>query len=187
MYRAFLVIILMTPSFPLFSQGSAENSKHLLKKIDSYINAGRLDGAEKLLRSAVKDHPDDLELLSKYGSVLIQKGDSTGTWHLNKVVTRDPDHLFAHKELGRHYLMKGVQTNFLIERAESSNAEELESIKKKRDGQLQKMIHHYEHVIRLEPKDQLTLTALMNVYSLLEDKENYNKVVLKLEALKNNH
>lgn len=42
----------------------------------------------------------------------------------------------------------------------------------------------YGQEVDVEPKDKLTLQALMNVYGLLEEEKNFNRIVQQMEALK---
>lgn len=180
-----LLIISMMMGMHFISCAQGPEVKKNLKELDRIITAGDLDSAEDKLMKLTESHPEEIEYLVRYGSVLIQKDDSTGIIHLEKVVTLDPDHLFAHKEAGRFYMMQGVRNNSLLERASTSKSEKISELKKIRDEALGKMTQHYEQVIRLDSKDQLTLQALMNVYGLLEDEENFNRIVQKMDALKN--
>jgi len=153
-------------------------------EIDKIISLGELDNAEEKLVKLLELNPKELEYRVRYGSVLIQKENSEGIVHLENVIATNPDHLFANKVAGRFYMMEGVRMNSRLERTEASKDEKASEFKKARDAALVKMTAHYKQVIRLEPKDELTLKALMNVYGLLEDEDNFNRIVQQMEALK---
>ncbi len=179
MFKSLVTIILL-----LFFSGlnaQSESNKKLnesLEEAESYINQGMLDEAGELLKTLIEKHPNHLVALSKYGSVLIQKNDSSGVFYLKKVLAMEADYLFAHKELGRFYLMGALSENKKLEQAQSlGEKEKLNVLTVNRDSLLNQMIYHFERVIKLEPRDILTLRSLRNVYGLKEDKENFDRIV----------
>lgn len=179
MFKPFVTIIFLLFFLGLNAQNGANKELNgVLEEAESYINQGMLDEAEELLKTLIEKHPSHLVALSKYGSVLIQKNDSSGAYYLKKVLAKEADYLFAHKELGRFYLMGALSENKKLERAQSlGEKEKLNELTVNRDSLLNQMIYHFERVIKIEPRDVLTLRSLRNVYGLKEDKENFDRIV----------
>lgn len=183
MQRAAFLLILFNIQIAILAQSTVSESE--MASVDTLVNMGDLEEAQKLLEGFLNENPQEPALLIKYGSVLIQMDDDSGVEYLRSALKIVPNDLICLKELGMFYLMKAVRANLRYEREEG--LEQKEVFKKVRDTHLDNIVIHFERIITLQPKDILILRALQNVYGLKGDKEELNRITTVINEINKNN
>lgn len=150
----------------------------------SYISAGNNAEAEKLIQEILALGADNPDNLNYVGGIYRDAGDmAKAEEYYNKSLSLKADQTDAYFGLASTYFNKGID---LLKEAEKVPLEDetglYDKMKNEAFEYFKKAIPNYNKVLEKKPKDFQTLKSLRNIYSLLNMKEEYQKIDAMLNA-----
>lgn len=150
----------------------------------SYISAGNNAEAEKLIQEILALGADNPDNLNYVGGIYRDAGDmAKAEEYYNKSLSLKADQTDAYFGLASTYFNKGID---LLKEAEKVPLEDetglYDKMKNEAFDYFNKAIPNYNKVLEKKPKDFQTLKSLRNIYSLLNMKEEYQKIDAMLNA-----
>ena len=151
----------------------------------SYISAGNNAEAEKLIQEILALGADNPDNLNYVGGIYRDAGDmAKAEEYYNKSLSLKADQTDAYFGLASTYFNKGID---LLKEAEKVPLEDetglYDKMKNEAFDYFNKAIPNYNKVLEKKPKDFQTLKSLRNIYSLLNMKEEYQKIDAMLNAM----
>lgn len=150
----------------------------------SYISAGNNAEAEKLIQEILALGADNPDNLNYVGGIYRDAGDmAKAEEYYNKSLSLKADQTDAYFGLASTYFNKGID---LLKEAEKVPLDDetglYDKMKNEAFDYFNKAIPNYNKVLEKKPKDFQTLKSLRNIYSLLNMKEEYQKIDAMLNA-----
>ncbi len=150
----------------------------------SYISAGNNTEAEKLIQEILALGADNPENLNYVGGIYRDAGDmAKAEEYYNKSLSLNADQTDAYFGLASTYFNNAIS---LLKEAEKVPLEDetglYDKMKNEAFDYFNKAIPNYNKVLEKKPKDFQTLKSLRNIYSLLNMKEEYQKIDAMLNA-----
>lgn len=150
----------------------------------SYISAGNNTEAEKLIQEILALGADNPENLNYVGGIYRDAGDmAKAEEYYNKSLSLNADQTDAYFGLASTYFNNAIS---LLKEAEKVPLEDetglYDKMKNEAFDYFNKAIPNYNKVLEKKPKDFQTLKSLRNIYSLLNMKEEYQKIDAILNA-----
>lgn len=150
----------------------------------SYISAGNNAEAEKLIQEILALGADNPENLNYVGGIYRDAGDmAKAEEYYNKSLSLNADQTDAYFGLASTYFNNAIS---LLKEAEKVPLEDetglYDKMKNEAFDYFNKAIPNYNKVLEKKPKDFQTLKSLRNIYSLLNMKEEYQKIDAMLNA-----
>lgn len=150
----------------------------------SYISAGNNTEAEKLIQEILALGADNPENLNYVGGIYRDAGDMVkAEEYYNKSLSLNADQTDAYFGLASTYFNNAIS---LLKEAEKVPLEDetglYDKMKNEAFDYFNKAIPNYNKVLEKKPKDFQTLKSLRNIYSLLNMKEEYQKIDAMLNA-----
>lgn len=150
----------------------------------SYISAGNNAEAEKLIQEILALGADNPENLNYVGGIYRDAGDmAKAEEYYNKSLSLNADQTDAYFGLASTYFNNAIS---LLKEAEKVPLEDetglYDKMKNEAFDYFKKAIPNYNKVLEKKPKDFQTLKSLRNIYSLLNMKEEYQKIDAMLNA-----
>lgn len=150
----------------------------------SYIIAGNNTEAEKLIQEILALGADNPENLNYVGGIYRDAGDmAKAEEYYNKSLSLNADQTDAYFGLASTYFNNAIS---LLKEAEKVPLEDetglYDKMKNEAFDYFNKAIPNYNKVLEKKPKDFQTLKSLRNIYSLLNMKEEYQKIDAMLNA-----
>lgn len=150
----------------------------------SYISAGNNAEAEKLIQEILALGADNPENLNYVGGIYRDAGDmAKAEEYYNKSLSLNADQTDAYFGLASTYFNNAIS---LLKEAEKVPLDDetglYDKMKNEAFDYFKKAIPNYNKVLEKKPKDFQTLKSLRNIYSLLNMKEEYQKIDAMLNA-----
>lgn len=150
----------------------------------SYISAGNNAEAEKLIQEILALGADNPENLNYVGGIYRDAGDmAKAEEYYNKSLSLNADQTDAYFGLASTYFNNAIS---LLKEAEKVPLDDetglYDKMKNEAFDYFNKAIPNYNKVLEKKPKDFQTLKSLRNIYSLLNMKEEYQKIDAMLNA-----
>ncbi len=139
---------------------------------------GDVESYEKLITKALEIEPDNVDLHFNLGVISSDKGDTDkAMYHYNKAIEIDSTYTKAHLNAAALVLQK---EQLIIEEMNSlgtSNADynRYDELKIVREDLYKSAIPYLESVYKLDNKNISAVRTLRNIYSAIDDMDNYKK------------
>lgn len=150
----------------------------------SYISAGNNAEAEKLIQEILALGADNPENLNYVGGIYRDAGDmAKAEEYYNKSLSLNADQTDAYFGLASTYFNNAISLLKEAEKVPLNDETGLyDKMKNEAFDYFNKAIPNYNKVLEKKPKDFQTLKSLRNIYSLLNMKEEYQKIDAMLNA-----
>ncbi len=180
-----------------------ENSGLLFAEINEYLKKGKLEELTTLLRQAIAQEPNNVQLYVTLGSVYdnLYQGEQQAQnpakadeyfnaakkYYLD-ATKRDPKNLDAFYSLGTLYYNKSArltqQMNALKEDFSGAGIQRYTKLKNEVMAQFELALPYFKKAESLNPNDQNTLIALSEIYVRKEEPELFAEFKKRLETVK---
>ena len=158
----------------------------LLSEANVHIKMGNKDEFKKLMQEATIKDPDNAELQYNLGVIAAEGGEvAAAIGYYEKAITLDPSYADAQNNMA--VLILDGEQNIIEEMNSlgSSNADNIryDQLKEDRLMLYKDAIPYLEAAFKLKPKNAQIAKTLMNIYSAVEDTDNFKAMKAKLEVL----
>jgi len=168
------------------SLGFIEKAKNIDKNdiniilLESNIrwDMGDVESYEKLITRALEIEPDNVDLHFNLGVISSDKGDiDKAMYHYNKAIEIDSTYTKAHLNAAALVLQKEQLIIEEMNSLGSSNADynRYDELKIVREDLYKSAIPYLESVYKLDNKNISAVRTLRNIYSAIDDMDNYKK------------
>jgi len=176
------------------SLGFIEKAKNIDKNdiniilLESNIrwDMGDVESYEKLITRALEIEPDNVDLHFNLGVISSDKGDiDKAMYHYNKAIEIDSTYTKAHLNAAALVLQKEQSIIEEMNSLGTSNADynRYDELKIVREDLYKSAIPYLESVYRLDNNNLSAVRTLRNIYSAVDDMDNYNKFKAIAEAI----
>jgi len=147
---------------------------------------GDVESYEKLITRAIKIEPDNVDLHFNLGVISSDKGDNEkAMYHYNNAIEIDSTYTKAHLNAAALILKKEQSIIEEMNSLGTSNADynRYDELKIVREDLYKSAIPYLESVYRLDNNNLSAVRTLRNIYSAVDDMDNYNKFKAIAEAI----
>ena len=149
---------------------------------------GQIDRYKELVSEAIKLQPNNPELYYNLGIVASQSDNyEEAKMRFEKAIEIDQEFVDAYIQLGALVLAQEQGIIDEMNKLGSSAADDrkYEELKEARQQLYYDAIPYLEKALELDTTSEGAARTLMNIYSALDDTENFNKMKAKVEAIEN--
>jgi tetratricopeptide (TPR) repeat protein len=139
---------------------------------------GDVESYEKLITRALEIEPDNVDLHFNLGVISSDKGDiDKAMYHYNKAIEIDSTYTKAHLNAAALVLQKEQSIIEEMNSLGTSNADynRYDELKIAREDLYKSAIPYLESVYKLDNKNLSAVRTLRNIYSAIDDMDNYKK------------
>lgn len=139
---------------------------------------GDVESYEKLITRALEIEPENVDLHFNLGVIASDKGDKEKAMdHYNKAIEVDPTYTKAHLNAAALVLQKEQSIIEEMNSLGTSNADynRYDELKIVREDLYKSAIPYLESVYKLDNNNLSAVRTLRNIYSAIDDMDNYNK------------
>ena len=139
---------------------------------------GDVESYEKLITRAIKIEPDNVDLHFNLGVISSDKGDvDKAMYHYNNAIEVDSTYTKAHLNAAALVLQKEQSIIEEMNSLGTSNADynRYDELKIAREDLYKSAIPYLESVYKLDNKNLSAVRTLRNIYSAIDDMDNYKK------------
>jgi len=139
---------------------------------------GDVESYEKLITRALEIEPENVDLHFNLGVIASDKGDKEKAMdHYNKAIEVDPTYTKAHLNAAALVLQKEQSIIEEMNSLGTSNADynRYDELKIVREDLYKSAIPYLESVYELDNNNLSAVRTLRNIYSAIDDMDNYNK------------
>ena len=147
---------------------------------------GDVESYEKLITRALEIEPENVDLHFNLGVIASDKGDKEKAMdHYNKAIEVDPTYTKAHLNAAALVLQKEQSIIEEMNSLGTSNADynRYDELKIVREDLYRSAIPYLESVYELDNNNLSAVRTLRNIYSAIDDMDNYNKFKAIAEAI----
>jgi len=147
---------------------------------------GDVESYEKLITRALEIEPENVDLHFNLGVIASDKGDKEKAMdHYNKAIEVDPTYTKAHLNAAALVLQKEQSIIEEMNSLGTSNADynRYDELKIVREDLYKSAIPYLESVYELDNNNLSAVRTLRNIYSAIDDMDNYNKFKAIAEAI----
>jgi len=147
---------------------------------------GDVESYEKLITRAIKIEPENVDLHFNLGVISSDKGDNEkAMYHYNNAIEIDSTYTKAHLNAAALILKKEQSIIEEMNSLGTSNADynRYDELKIVREDLYKSAIPYLESVYRLDNNNLSAVRTLRNIYSAVDDMDNYNKFKAIAEAI----
>lgn len=158
----------------------------LLSEANVQLKMGNKDEFKKLIEEATTKDPKNAELQYNLGVLAAEAGDiATAKKYYDKAIAIDPNYSDAQTNMAV-LILNGEQK--IIEEMNSlgssaADNKKYDALKLKREEIYKEAIPYLEASLRIKPNNLQAAKTLMNIYSAIDDRENFKILKGKVEAL----
>ena len=158
----------------------------LLSEANVQLKMGNKDEFKKLIEEATTKDPKNAELQYNLGVLAAEAGDiATAKKYYDKAIAIDPNYSDAQTNMAV-LILNGEQK--IIEEMNSlgssaADNKKYDALKLKREEIYKEAIPYLEASLRIKPNNLQAAKTLMNIYSAIDDRENFKILKGKVEVL----
>lgn len=158
----------------------------ILSEANVYYKMGNTDKYQELIKSALEIDPNNVDLIFNLGVFAAEEKDfDTAKSYYDKAIEIDPG--FSKAQMNMAALILDQEQGIIDEMnnlgTSSADNDKYDELKEKRQQMYKDAVPYLNQVLDKEPENLSAARTLMNIYSALDDMDNFKAMKAKVDSL----
>ncbi len=165
---------------------SPDDFNLILSEANVYFKMGKRDKYKEIIKKALDIQPNNLDLIFNLGVFAAEDKDfNTAKGFYDKVIGLDENYTKAHMNMAALILdqEQGIIDEMNTLGSSAADDKKYDELREKRQQMYRDAVPYLNTVFEKEPDNISAAKTLMNIYSAIDDTENYKAMKAKVEAI----